>query len=244
MNRAPRRVLITRPRAQSAGLEAALRARGLEPTSLPLFEIQAQADTEAHRATLDRARAWNGWLFTSANAARAAAQLDLGLWPTLYAIGEATAGVLAELGRPGARRAANGSTSEDLLGHPALQSVRGQQFLICTGAGGRTALEQELRARGARVERLELYRRVAIAHAPDAVRAAITRCEALICTSGESLERLLALTPADARAALHARSLVVPSARVLELARRLGWSSVRAPASTSDEALVDCLVAA
>lgn len=210
---------------------------------LPLFAIEAHGDAQAHRAALEQACHWNGWLFTSANAARAAASLGAGPWPTLYAIGAATAATLTELGHPGARRVSSGSTSEDLLGHPDLREVAGQRFLICTGAGGRDALERGLHARGAQATRLELYRRVPIAHAPSHVAASVDSVDAIICTSGESVEQLLACVPAEHRASLFSRLLVVSSARVLELARRLGWSSVRAPAMTSDEALVDCLLA-
>lgn len=244
MSSALRRVLVTRPQGHNVELERLLRAQGFEPHALPLFQIEPAGDAQAQRAQLDASRDWNGWLFTSANAARAAAALDAGRWPRLFAIGQATAAGLAALGHPGACRAASGSTSEDLLSHAALQSVAGQRFLICTGVGGRDVLAQGLRARGAQVERLELYRRVPIAYPQDRVRDALAQAEALICTSGDALDRLLALAPADMRDTLRARLLVVPSARVLELARRLGWSSVRAPTSTSDAALVACLQAA
>lgn len=245
MNPAPvRRVLVTRPTAQSASLEQLLLRRGFEAHSLPLFRIEAHGDTDVQRQQLAMARDWNGWIFTSANAARAAAALASGRWPTLYAIGDATAASLLTLGHPDARRSSTGSTSEALLDHPDLLAVHGQRFLICTGAGGRDLLERELRNRGAHAERLELYRRAPVAHAAAYVRVAIQTCDAIICTSGESVERLHALTPEDVRAALHARLLVVPSARVLELARGLGWSAIRAPATTSDEAWVDCLIAA
>jgi uroporphyrinogen-III synthase len=238
---AVRRVLVTRPQLQSPKLETLLRDRGVEPVALPLFAIEAQGDAAGHRATLAQARDWSGWLFTSANAARAVAALDAGRWPALYAIGAATAATLA--GHPGARHASTGSTSEDLLEHPDLRDIAGQHFLICTGAGGRDTLERGLQARGALATRLELYRRVAVDYAPAHVTRCVDTTDAAICTSGESVERLLALVPEDRRALLFSRRLVVPSARVLELARRLGWSSVRAPATTSDEALVDCLLA-
>lgn len=235
------RVLITRPAAQGARLDALLRLRDADPVSLPLFEIRPAGDETAHRRRLDEARTWTGWLFTSANAARAATGLDAGTWPTLYAIGEATARTLAQSGRPGARFSTAGSSSEDLLAHPDFQRVGGQRFLVCTGEAGRDRLVTGMRGRGAEVERLELYRRVPIEHSPEVVRAAADACDAIICTSGDSLERLCALLPEDLQSAMRARLLVVPSPRVLELARRLGFAEVRAPQRTSDESLVECL---
>lgn len=238
---AGRCILVTRPVAQAGHLEHLLRAAGADPLALPLFRIEPTAAREAHSAALAAARHWDGWLFTSVNAARLAAALDAGPWPPLYAIGSATAHALAALGHPGAREAPQGSTSEDLLRHEALREVRGARFLVVTGEGGRDLLGQTLRDRGARVQRLELYRRAPIDHSPDTLRGALQQVDAIICTSGQGVERLQQLTPADARGLLYARMLVVPSPRVLELARRLGFSDVRAPAAMSDEALVGCL---
>ena len=235
------RVLITRPAAQSGPIESLLRARGAVPRRLPLFDIQPAGDDDAHRRVIDDTRHWTGWLFTSANAARAVARLDHGSWPPLYAIGQATAAALDALGHPGARHAASGSRSEDLLALAELQQVEGGRFLICTGEGGRDLLATGLRERGAQAQRLEVYRRVAIAYAPGTVRGAVADSDAIVCTSGENLDRLHALYPPELLDVLHARLLVVPSPRVLELARRLGFAEVRAPQRTSDESLVECL---
>lgn len=236
-----RRVLSTRPAAQGQALVARLRALGAIPVELPLFRIEPQGDDAVQARRLDAARAWSGWIFTSANAVRRAAQLDQGRWPALFAIGAATAHTLAELGHPGAQTAESGSNSEALLDHPALRAPLGLQFLLCTGVGGRGLIEAELAARGAQVERLELYRRVPLTYTAEEVAHAIGNVDAILCTSGENLERLHALAPADALALLRSRVLVVPSPRVLELARRLGFLSVLAPPQTSDEAWVACL---
>lgn len=244
MNAVGLRVLVTRPAAQSGPIERLLRDRGMEPLSLPLFEVVACGDDGAHRATLARARSWDSWIFTSANAARRA--LDLasaaGPWTESYAIGPATARVLTESGVAAVRFPAHGSTSEDLLALPALSEVSNRRILICTGEGGRDVLALELRRRGASVERLELYRRVAVEHPQSRVRDLAGRCDAVICSSGEGLMRLHELMPEDMRSRLARRVLVVPSQRVLESARHLGFTEVRTPLKTSDEALVDCLV--
>lgn len=244
MNAAGLRVLVTRPAAQSGSIERRLKDRGMQPLSLPLFEIVACGDDDAHRARLGEARTWDGWIFTSVNAAHRAIVLgrEVGAWPDLYAIGEATARVLAEAGRAPVRLPVHGSTSEDLLALPGLRDVSNRRLLVCTGEGGRDALVPELRRRGASVDRLDLYRRVAVEHPEARVRDLAGRCDAVICTSGEGLARLHTLMPEDLRSRLARRLLVVPSQRVLELARHLGFTEVRTPLKTSDEALVDCLV--
>lgn len=234
-------VLLTRPSAQSQALIDLLRARGSRALALPLFEIQAAPDSAALSQQLQDARHYAGWIFTSANAARLAAERLEHPWPRQFAIGSATAAALLAYGHGPAEMAPRGSTSEALLDHPALQQVSGQHFLICTGAGGRVQLEHTLRARGAVVERAELYRRVAVTHSAERIEAGLRAVDALICTSAESLERLLELTPAALVHHLRTRVLVVPSLRVLELARRLGFEASFAPDHISDEAFVDCL---
>lgn len=236
-----RRVLSTRPAAQGQTLLALLTARGAIASELPLFRIAPAGDPLTQRAQLSTARSEATWIFTSANAARCAAAIDAGPWPALLAIGAATAGTLAELGHPGAQFPEVGSDSEALLALPTLRTPRGKRFLICTGVGGRALLETELVARGAQVERVELYRREPVDYAADVISRALRQLDALVCTSGESLERLRAITPDSAWPSLQSRLLVVPSPRVLELARRLGFTAVRAPVQTSDEALIACL---
>lgn len=235
------RVLSTRPAAQTQALAALLRERGATPVELPLFRIVPHGEAALHRQRLDAARHWSGWIFTSANAARCAAALDDAPWPSLFAVGAATAHALTAQGRAGAQVSETGTGSEALLAHPALRAPRGERLLICTGVDGRTALDTELAARGAHVERLELYAREPVAHAAEEVARAISTVDAMLCTSGQGVERLHAITPDNLRPALLSRLLVVPSPRVLELARRLGFSAALAPAQTSDEALVACL---
>lgn len=244
MNAAGLRVLVTRPAAQSGPMERRLRSLGVEPLSLPMFEIVSSGNDDAHRARLWDMQHWDGWIFTSVNAARRTLELasHIPSWPPRYAIGHATAAVLTGTGRAPVQLPAQGNSSEDLLALQALRRVSGLRFLVCTGEGGRDAIAPELRTRGAHVERLDLYRRVAVEHPASAVRDVAERCDAVICTSGEGLARLHSLLPDDLRSQLTRRLLVVPSQRVLELARHLGFTEVRAPVKTSDEALVECLL--
>lgn len=240
-----RRVLVTRPQAQSAGLITALEARGAIAIALPLYRVEDWGEPSEHERRLRESREFEGWIFTSANAARRCAELDTAPahlpWPRLYAVGAATARALEDGGHPGALTSGAGSTSEDLLGLPSLQDVRGHRLLICTGLGGRDVLATTLAARGAHVERLELYRRLAIDHPPERVAAAADAAEAVLVTSGEGLQRLYQLTPPESRPHLLAAPLVVPSARVLEQAQRLGFAAARAPTEMSDAALLACL---
>jgi uroporphyrinogen-III synthase len=235
------RILVTRPAEQAEQLCRLVEERGGQALRLPLMCIEAADEVPRLRDVMARCRKFDGWIFTSANAARIAAQLDSDSWPTLYAVGRATARELERQHRAGALVPAQGSSSEALLAMPAFQSVAGQRFLVCTGERGLGLIESTLRERGAETLTLALYRRVPAPHEPAAVRAAVQDSDAVILTSAESLQQLWTLVPEDLRGSLRALRLVTPSPRVVELARRLGFEQPLAPDEVSDEALLRCL---
>jgi uroporphyrinogen-III synthase len=88
------RVLVTRPREDAAGLVAALAARGHKVTLEPLLTIVERADPD-WPAGHDRAQAL---LITSANGARAFARCDPRRDLPAYAVGDASAAALRDLG--------------------------------------------------------------------------------------------------------------------------------------------------
>ncbi len=236
------RVLVTRPREQLDRLCALIGKHGGVAVELPLFAIEQVGDDAELARELREHADCDGWIFTSANAARRLRELGIKQFPPCFAIGEATADALRTAGCVAPRLPPSGTNSEALMRHPALEEVKGQTFVLCSGQGGRGLIEQGLRARGATVVRLELYRRVAEVHSLQRIADAVRQSNATLCTSGEGLERLWELTDDAQRAALNTRLLVVSSPRVLEIARRLGFEQVKAPTHTSDDAMVDCLI--
>lgn len=237
---AGRTVLVTRPAAQSARLVQLLQSRGAQVLTLPLLRIEALADTTLP-AKLDAAMRADGWIFTSVNAVMHTRALRAPPWPPCHAIGAATAAAIRTAGQAQVHTPPHGSTSEDLLSLDEFQQVQGRHFLLCSGVGGRDVMAPELRRRGATVERVDVYRRVPL-HPDDRTLAQhVERSDALICTSGESLRHLDQLAPAATRAQLHGRVLVVPSARVLELARSLGFVAAHCAPAITDDAFVACL---
>ena len=234
---AGRRILVTRPAHQADNLCRLIEADGGVAIRLPLLTIEPAAQpAEAQRRL---AGAHDLWIFTSANAVRHALPLIGGALPAhLAAIGPATAAALAAAGGAEAATPLAGASSEALLQRPELQDVRGRRILIVTGAGGLGVLERELPARGASVERAEVYRRVALPYPPEAVASAVRRGDVIVVTSGQALEHLVRLTPADAQRLLLRKPLVVPSARMVETARGLGFTQTpRVAEPVSDQAL-------
>lgn len=234
------RVLVTRPAHQAEPLRRMIEARGGEAPVMPLLTIESAYDDAAARI-LEDALAFDGWIFTSANAVRYAAELESGGWPTLYAVGNATAQALTEAGHGGALVPLAGSSSEGLLALPALQALAGRRYLIVTGEGGRSLLADTLRERGAEVETVALYRRRPVEYAAARVTAEIDMADVIVLTSGGALEHLWQLTPESARASLLRRKLVVPSPRVVEKALELGFAAPLVPDEVADAAIVRSL---
>src|SRR4051812_13888324 len=87
------RALVTRPIEDAAPLEAALRARGIEPVVAPMMSIWPAG-------TAPRLDGIAALLFTSANGVRAFAGLSDRRDLPAFAVGPATAAALSEAGFP------------------------------------------------------------------------------------------------------------------------------------------------
>ncbi len=236
------RIIVTRPAHQSDALCRLLEAQGAETARLPLVAIDASGDDAEQRAQLEAHRGDEGWIFTSANAVARAAELDKGRWPSLYAVGGATAAALDRSGHPGAVMPTGTASSEALLDLPALQQVDGRPYLIVTGEGGRDLLAEGLAARGARVTSLPLYRRRPLDLSPARVEAELAVADAAVISSGEALDLLWAATPPASRPALLQLQLLVPSERVAAKALARGFAAPLVVDAVSDEAYLRCLV--
>lgn len=185
-------ILNTRPAHQAAELSAALRAAGARVSELPLIAITPlplAADDERLLLDLDR---YDGVFFVSANAARLGLDAIAGVWPQwphrlpAYAVGQRTARVLEAAAI--SATVPDQADSEGLLALPALADVAGRRFLLCRGDTGRELLANTLRARGARVDVLALYRRVLPPAAPSQWQALASECpDIVVLTSPDAL---------------------------------------------------------
>ena len=112
---------------------------------------------------------------------------------------------------------------------PVLRGVRGRTVGLLTAPGGRDRIEPALRKRGARVLRVDVYARAAIA-LPVAVLSRLRGFDGpllLPVSSGEALQRVLDIAPADLAARLRGACVLAASARLATLARAAGCRDVR-----------------
>jgi len=187
-------------------------------------------------------------IFISGNAVQHGMACIESCWPQLpvgldwYAVGSGTARLLAAYGvnahTPGAAM-----TSEGLLALPQLQQVQGERVLVVKGEGGRQTLAGELRGRGARVDELACYRRVAPELAPRELSLKLSQwaIDAVMISSGEGFGNMLALLSPAETTKFRDITFLVPSPRVAETARAAGFEQVIVAENASDSAMLRAL---
>jgi uroporphyrinogen-III synthase len=246
-------ILVTRPAGRADDLTIAIEAAGGSVRHIPLLEL----------VPLDRVADAEQWLHTRECVAHlgryerviavSVNAVDYGLdwimrnWqervpPQIrwYGIGAATVAALA--GWNIDAQGAADMTSEALLALPELQQVKGEQFLILRGVGGRETLAQTLRARGAEVDYAECYRR----RRPQLDTVQQTAlwqppADAVCVNSGETLANLWEYLPEPARRLYHRVPLLVPGERVAQQARALGFERVVVAANAGTAATLAAL---
>ena len=144
-------------------------------------------------------------------------------------------------------RARRSASSEGLLELPEFAALADRGVLLVKGSGGRELLRDALRARGADVLELEVYRRsvtaptaAAAAQLHDALASSVQLV--VLVTSVEVLQSLLENVADDDQARLRSRTLLVPGPRVAAASVRLGWTGpVVAAATAEDETMLAAL---
>jgi uroporphyrinogen-III synthase len=182
-------------------------------------------------------------VFTSPAAVRAARALQpLHVWPgqSVCAVGAGTAAALRRAGVANVHFPAR-MDSEGLLALPALRDVQGRDVGLVTAPGGRGEIAPALTSRGARVVRADVYAREPVALSARAIQQ-LREADAplvLALSSGEALQRVLAVVPADVAASLKQARVIAASERLRVLARELGFTDIEVAAGPRPADLVD-----
>ncbi len=230
------RLIVTRPAAQAAAWVAALQALGCDAQALPLIAIAAPDDPAPLRAAWQALPRYGLVMFVSANAVQHFFAAGSGAWPAAVragATGPGTAAALRSAGVPAGslvepRADATRFDSEALWAQVAHEDWAGHQVLVVRGEDGRDWLAETLRARGARVDFVAAYRR--LAPQPDAAGRALL-AQALadparhlwLFSSSEAVAHLQDLAPA----ADWSRSAALAThPRIAAAARAAGYAAV------------------
>lgn len=228
------RVLLTRPAQESVALAATLAESGVWSSILPLLDIQELPVSAQQQAVFCQLERYCAVIVVSKPAARFGCQRLAQYWSkplpqAWFSVGAATAQVLADHGID-VRYSSQGDDSEALLELSALQEAvkrPGARVLILRGEGGRELLAERLRAQGASVDYLELYRRFLPDYDTGTLcqRINAERLNGLVVSSGQGFLHLQTLAGTDWPQVAQL-PLFVPSARVAEMARAAGAEKV------------------
>lgn len=245
-----RRVLVTRAAAQAAGLAAALRTEGALPVLAPALRIEPVWEQRAVAEAMERLRggAYAWVAFASENgvvqcwAALAACELDTRAFAgvRVCAIGDATA---AALGARGLRAdlVPDGSTAASSAAALLAAGAGSGGVLLAGAAEPRAELAALLRAGGARVNELVVYRMVA-ATSVDAELGAEARAglDAVTLASPSAVRGLVAMLGGDV-GALRGAAVACIGTTTAEAAAAAGLVVDAVAAEPSVEALVAAL---
>ena len=246
---AGRMVWLTRPAGQVEGLRGELEARGAAVLHLPMLEIQpveVEGELKEKLLGIDR---YELLFFISTNAARLGMERIEAYWPRYpkhlrnFAVGPSTAAVLRERGRE-VSCPRDGMSSEALLALPELRDIEGRKALIVKGVGGREALAEGLREKGAIVDTLDVYRRSLPYYEPGYLRDCLGRHkpDAIVITSAEVLDNFVQ-TFRPAWPEMRAARLFLSSDRLEALAREQGFRALTLMDGANDEAIIGSLQA-
>ncbi len=211
-------VLVTRPRRQATELTEAINARGGSVIEFPVIEIVPH-DQNAVATDAGDLHDPDIAIFVSSNAVRHG--LDYSASARTAVVGPATAAALESAGRIVDIASVDGYDSEHLLAQAELQDVGEKHVRIIRGVGGRELLADTLRERGAIVDYLEVYERVApdypaeqLAELEQQWRAGAVNIVTVM--SVESLANLISLLPEWCISELGNTLLVTPASRVIQ----------------------------
>lgn len=256
---ATRRILACRPQAQNASWCEFLQSKELQVLDIPLLQISDIENFAIKQSIKDyilRLDKYDYLIFVSQNAVKHAFDWIDDFWPQLpeqqrmFAIGKKTAAAIQEICSNFFPASVNqiettqgNMTSEALLAHKDMVDVENKNILIFKGAGGRKHLQETLVNRGANVEYCELYERSLPDEAIESFADLKLEKEKdiFVVFSGETLSNLnLALAP-NPYSEKKAIPLLVPGARVAELAESMGYQSIFVAENASEESMWQAL---
>jgi uroporphyrinogen-III synthase len=230
-----RAILVTRPQAQAQRLARLIEAAGGRAELFAAIEI---ADVPPP-AALARLHEFDLAIFVRPTAV-AKAMPQVRAWPPelrVAAVGSGTRRELMKHGIANVIAPESGADSEALLATPALGDVAGKRIAILRGDGGRALLADTFVERGAQVEYITCYRR--LAPRPPAHGWKPGELAAVTVSSSQGLDNLFEVLDHEL---LRATPMFVPHARIAERARARAVREV-VLAGHSDEQMLDRLVA-
>jgi len=232
------RALITRPAHQAKDLVAQIQYYGGIGVHFPTLEIIGTKNIKKVILVIKKLKQYDFIIFISPNSVFNSAGYIHRIWPfwpkntKTIATGPGTVLALKKHNLPSDDYPEKVFNGIGLLNLPALQDIKQKKILILKGEGGRLYLTKGLKARGAQIDNLNVYKR----RLPKIDKANIPNQESMdviICTSHGGLKNLVGLLHPYWQDILFKKQLLVISPRLADSAKKLGFVK---PALISDNA--------
>jgi len=239
--------IVTRPVGMGASMIKRLQLFGGKAIHIPGLSIRPVANAEEAKIKLRASGEFDGIIFVSPNAVRHTFSLvpELSFSPQtrVAAIGMVTANALVRRGVNRVIVSSERQDSEGLLALHELDSLHNQQWALIGAPGGREVLAQTLRERGAKVQSILVYERLAPRLGHHHVRLLMTAVPPLFvfCSSAESLMNLSQCLPSTAWSKLLNAQIIVSSSRLADIARQHGFEQITQACSAT---MTDLITAA
>ncbi len=234
-------VLLTRVGGNNNSFGRDLANISLELLHRPVLKIEPLVPGPACLEVIQNLDLYDHIIFISTNSVIHGLDHLIDRWPQWpaklkwYAVGDSTASKLRASGIEPV--VPEHYSSEGLLALPELEAIENQRVLIVRGLGGRETLKHGLLKRGGLVDYLEVYERHENDWSGEIVSPAeVEKLFASIVYSAESLLIFNQQISDDVRRV----PLLVPSDRIAEIARDLGYTSVLA-VQPKDDVIVELL---
>ena len=245
-----KKILVTRPNHQSENMCKLIEQQGWQAIRFPVIAIKARSLSRQELKRVQNIDLYQKVFFVSVNAVNFALQIINGKMERLQkvsciAVGNASYKALTAHGISNVLVPEQGFNSEEILAMPEMQDMQGQSCLIIRGEGGRGLLAASLRERGAKVDYLEVYKRVVPVSDNRLVHEYLQHkaFAAILIYSGDALKNLLQmLAKQDINNNLLNTPLVVISQRVEHLAKKIGFKNIIIADEASDAAMMNALL--
>lgn len=239
--------LVVRPEPQASSLSQALLAAGHQPVTSPLLSFVDGDELDRLPELLTPLSSRDYVIAVSVQAVNFTHTVlqSKGLsWPKAHyiAVGEATGNAFAAVGIMDAA-VPDDPRSEGIISLPGLEELTDRKVVILRGNGGRHMIAPTLASRGAQVDYCEVYKREYSADPDGELMKSWQRqgVDSIIITSGGLLSHIAHLAKTSAKDWLLSRLLIVPSIRVVEEAKELGFTQIINAEGASNQALIAAL---
>ena len=237
-------ILVTRPQHQAESLCQLIEQQGWNAVRFPTLEIE-EVDYNEIRRQIAAIAQYDWLIFISSNAVNFALKANNGKIDSfrhcsIAAVGKATEKILLDAGLTVDLLPEANFNTEGLLATDEMKQIAGQSCLIVRGVGGREELAQTLKRRGAKVDYLEVYKRVVPLDNKVDVADMLQRdvLNAITITSGDALKHLLLMVDNKCHPKLTALPLVVISERIKQLAKKYKFKQIAVAESPCDAAII------